>query len=702
MAGGNEFNHNTTRRRRTGMTRAFPRASSVVALLGALLGLGGSATSSSSSSSTSSAAVILGGGRHLLRGGGLSTSSSTPPLSSMAQCLDLVDGIVRQQQQQQQQDDKASFLPEAFCQAWVATQPAHSLLASSRRRRLVAVAAPCISDGFAAFDDQSSWLALLVALFCVLGAALASGLTIGLISLEPLQLEINQRVGSPEEQEQAKAVLPVLKRRHLLLVTLLLFNAAAAEALPVFLDELVPSYVSVVISVTLVLICGEIIPVAVFSGPNQLKLAAQMMPLVWTLMVLFFPLACPISWCLDKLLGDEHAQSKRYSRLELSALVALHGRRAGVEGSSLRSLLHLDGVDDQQQPPSGEGMPPSLPATPITSRSISMVQEEEDVEAGGGAAPTALMADEPDYRVLQRRPRADSEGLLVESMSQHHSSSRHNLQQQSSEGEEEDKESAPKPKMKRSTTLPTFMKKDSHGAAKKNPLPPSHQLAKASSATLLTKREVDMTLGVLALATKRVVDYMVPWDQVFCCPADMRLNEANLAVIRKAGYSRIPIYRPGSGQARKEEEEKDKKQEEDKDPQSVCGFVLMTQLLGNRHLTQERAVESLGLRCPVLVAPDCPLMDLLCTFQLGRSHLALVSRRPDEALARLMNGQPLSGPALAPMGIITLRNVLEAMLQADLLDEKDHHRRQAEEGSWLSQQQQQQQQHASGVGVGVH
>ena len=54
----------------------------------------------------------------------------------------------------------------------------------------------------------------------------------------------------------------------------------ANEALPIFLDRLVPEYVAILISVTMVLIFGEILPSAVFSGPRQLQLAAVAAPLV--------------------------------------------------------------------------------------------------------------------------------------------------------------------------------------------------------------------------------------------------------------------------------------------------------------------------------------------------------------------------------------------------------------------------------------
>jgi hypothetical protein len=95
-----------------------------------------------------------------------------------------------------------------------------------------------------------------LALICVLFAALASGLTIGLLSIDTLDLEIKQRAGTPTDKHHAASILPLLAHRHLLLVTLLLFNSMAAEALPLALGELVPGYIAVILSVTAVLFFG--------------------------------------------------------------------------------------------------------------------------------------------------------------------------------------------------------------------------------------------------------------------------------------------------------------------------------------------------------------------------------------------------------------------------------------------------------------
>ena len=82
---------------------------------------------------------------------------------------------------------------------------------------------------------------LVMTLVCVTMAAIAAGLTMGLLSLDPLDLHIKTRASSSqEERKQAKSILPILQDHHRLLVTLLLLNSIANEALPLFLDNLVP------------------------------------------------------------------------------------------------------------------------------------------------------------------------------------------------------------------------------------------------------------------------------------------------------------------------------------------------------------------------------------------------------------------------------------------------------------------------------
>jgi metal transporter CNNM len=102
----------------------------------------------------------------------------------------------------------------------------------------------------------------------VLFGGLMSGLTVGLLSIDILVLEMRIASGTDEEKMQAGRILPVVEKHHLLMVTLLIANATAMEALPVLLDLMVPAWAAIILSMTLVLFFGEIIPQSMFTGPN--------------------------------------------------------------------------------------------------------------------------------------------------------------------------------------------------------------------------------------------------------------------------------------------------------------------------------------------------------------------------------------------------------------------------------------------------
>lgn len=149
-----------------------------------------------------------------------------------------------------------------------------------------------------------------------------AGLTTGLLSLDMLNMRILEREGTPAEKRYALRVIPVLSHHHFLLVTLMLINAAANEALPIFLSKIVPESISILVSVTCVLLFGEILPSAFFTGPKQLQIAAFLTPFVRLLMFLVSPIAYPLAKCLDWILGADH-EELGYKRQELKALVAI-------------------------------------------------------------------------------------------------------------------------------------------------------------------------------------------------------------------------------------------------------------------------------------------------------------------------------------------------------------------------------------------
>ncbi|EEF52571.1 conserved hypothetical protein [Ricinus communis] len=160
-------------------------------------------------------------------------------------------------------------------------------------------------------------------------AGLMAGLTLGLMSLGLVDLEVLKKSGRPQDRIYASKILPVVKNQHLLLCTLLMGNSLAMEALPIFLDKIVPPWAAILISVTLILMFGEILPQAVCTRYG-LKVGATMAPFVRLLVMLFFPVSYPISKVLDWMLGKGHAVLLR--RAELKTFVNFHGNEAQKGG----------------------------------------------------------------------------------------------------------------------------------------------------------------------------------------------------------------------------------------------------------------------------------------------------------------------------------------------------------------------------------
>ncbi|CAN8302799.1 unnamed protein product [Cochlearia groenlandica] len=175
----------------------------------------------------------------------------------------------------------------------------------------------------------SFWLYLIIIIGLVAFAGLMAGLTLGLMSLALVDLEVLIKSGLPRDRINAGKIFPVVKNQHLLLCTLLIGNSMAMEALPIFLDRIVPPWAAIVLSVTLILVFGEIMPQAVCTRYG-LKVGAIMAPFVRVLLILFFPISYPISKVLDWMLGKGHGVLLR--RAELKTFVNFHGNEAGKGG----------------------------------------------------------------------------------------------------------------------------------------------------------------------------------------------------------------------------------------------------------------------------------------------------------------------------------------------------------------------------------
>lgn len=177
-------------------------------------------------------------------------------------------------------------------------------------------------SGSSGAADADRLLLSLVAAALVLLAGLVSGLTLALMSMDAVELEVLRRSGSPRQRRAADKVAPVVADEHWLLVTLLSVNAGCMEALPLVLDRVVDPATAVALSVTAVLLFGEIVPQAVCSR-HGLRVAALSAPLVRLMMLLTSPLSWPAGRLLDLVLGKDEGGAV-FRRTQLKALVGLH------------------------------------------------------------------------------------------------------------------------------------------------------------------------------------------------------------------------------------------------------------------------------------------------------------------------------------------------------------------------------------------
>ncbi|GAB2221975.1 hypothetical protein Droror1_Dr00013172 [Drosera rotundifolia] len=174
------------------------------------------------------------------------------------------------------------------------------------------------------------WVYLIAAILLVSFAGLMSGLSSGFMSFSIVDLEVLAVAGHPEEKKRAEKILPIAKNQHLLLCSLLIYKTIALEALPIFLDAILPAWSAILLSVALVLTFSEILPHS-FCCRHGLSVVANLSLFVRLLVEVLRPISYPITKLLDWLLGNPHG-SALMRRSELKALVDLHGNEAGKGG----------------------------------------------------------------------------------------------------------------------------------------------------------------------------------------------------------------------------------------------------------------------------------------------------------------------------------------------------------------------------------
>lgn len=337
-----------------------------------------------------------------------------------------------------------------------------------------------------------------------------------------------------------------------------------SEALPIFLDQLMAGWIAVLLSTSLIVVVGEIVPSGIFTGPNQLYLGFRLAPLVKFFMALLYPIAKPLGKLLDWLVNEDE-EDQWYDRGELSALVR--------------------------------------------------IQHEERTKRMMPTVPT---------KRGQRRLKVSYIKYV-----RHNDRHWHDLKAEILESVKERAETADND--------------DEEEAAVEQLTPPLHP------------REVDMVEGALSMKTKLAMDVYTPIKHVYAVPDDLVLDKETITTIYSHGFSRVPVFRP--------------KPDDRDDSTAIIGYLITRQLM-MIDWNDLREIRTLPLQRPTCVSPRLNLVDLLRLLQSKGPLLTFVCARPDLANRAMKAHLPIPIEA-GLIGIITLVDIMESVLQDRIYDESD-------------------------------
>uniref|UniRef100_A0A8R1XU21 CNNM transmembrane domain-containing protein n=5 Tax=Onchocerca TaxID=6281 RepID=A0A8R1XU21_ONCVO len=170
------------------------------------------------------------------------------------------------------------------------------------------------------------------------------------------------------------------------------------------------------------------------------------------------------------------------------------------------------------------------------------------------------------------------------------------------------------------------------------------ELIKMSTRDEGLAEELKIAVGAMEISDKTVSDVMTKIDDVFMLPDTTVLNTKTVAEILRMGYTRIPVFSGNRNTVVSLLFVKDLALLDPDDNftiQTVCGF--------HEH----------PLR---FVMEDTPLRMMLEEFKKGDYHLAMVQRIVESEEA---------DPVYELAGIVTLEDIVEEILQAEIVDETD-------------------------------
>ncbi|CAB3411724.1 unnamed protein product [Caenorhabditis bovis] len=184
-----------------------------------------------------------------------------------------------------------------------------------------------------------------------------------------------------------------------------------------------------------------------------------------------------------------------------------------------------------------------------------------------------------------------------------------------------------------------------------------------------------IAVGAMELRKKIIKDVMTKIDDVFMISENNVLNAETMTAISDSGFSRIPVY-------------------EDNNRNKVTSLLYVSDLalIGKDNNITAKAVASYNKRKLRIVDENMPLISLLEEFKLGDYHVAMVAKSQPraskeyrkklddcvkstvevaEAAAELLPIDLEYDVTVTLVGLITLEDITEELLQCEITDETD-------------------------------
>lgn len=188
----------------------------------------------------------------------------------------------------------------------------------------------CVDEAHGATAGATSpfefWICALAACLLLCFAGLASGLTVGILGMDKTVLHLKMQGTDEDDKRRASRILKLTHDHHRLLITLLLANTAANEALPIVLDRVVSSIAALCISIVGVLVFAEILPMSILTGPRAFSLIAKATCIVDGLNTLCCCVSLPFARLLDRIVGVSEDPGG-FNRRDLKSIIELSAER---------------------------------------------------------------------------------------------------------------------------------------------------------------------------------------------------------------------------------------------------------------------------------------------------------------------------------------------------------------------------------------